>query len=140
MHAHTRAVQQVCSLSRKLHRVPCALCCAPYVQVMKDLVTAAQQLGIDPDRPEAAPKPHPSNSRPGLLEVEESDGGPRVLRDHRPLMMNVDDFLRTAAIPKGEYTNFRHLPGVVVNPYTGKQSQLRVRHHFNEISIHVEMK
>lgn len=37
------------------------------------------------------------------------------LRDQRPLMCNVDDYLRMCAVPKEKGANFRDMPGVITH-------------------------
>ncbi|PIA29804.1 hypothetical protein AQUCO_05800108v1 [Aquilegia coerulea] len=39
-----------------------------------------------------------------------------VLYDHRPLLLNVDDYQRVCRIPKKKGANFRDLPGLVIHP------------------------
>jgi hypothetical protein len=37
------------------------------------------------------------------------------LRDHRPLCLNFDDYLRCCSVPKRKDANFRDLPGVITH-------------------------
>eukprot|EP00877_Chromochloris_zofingiensis_P009059 jgi/Chrzof1/4406/Cz14g11270.t1 len=48
-----------------------------------------------------------------MRKAEASPFGP--LRDHRPLLCNVDDYLRMVHVPKEKGANFRDMPGVITN-------------------------
>ncbi|PIA27393.1 hypothetical protein AQUCO_07800023v1 [Aquilegia coerulea] len=39
-----------------------------------------------------------------------------VIYDHRPLLLNIDDYQRVCRIPKRKGANFRDLPGLVIHP------------------------
>ena len=44
-----------------------------------------------------------------------ADAAEGPVRDHRPLCLNHDDYLRCAAVPKEKNANYRSLPGLVTN-------------------------
>ena len=48
--------------------------------------------------------------------ADEAKSARGPVRDHRPLTLNHDDYLRSAAVPKQKGANYRNHEGVVVNP------------------------
>lgn len=50
-----------------------------------------------------------------IAAAEEAEVASGPVRDHRPLILNHDDYLRSAAVPKQKGANYRNHEGVVVN-------------------------
>ncbi|KAF5193551.1 Cytosine-specific methyltransferase [Thalictrum thalictroides] len=48
--------------------------------------------------------------------IRSSKGETAVIYDHRPLLLNIDDYQRVCRIPKKKGANFRDLPGLVIHP------------------------
>ncbi|GAB2264969.1 hypothetical protein Dimus_000040 [Dionaea muscipula] len=53
-------------------------------------------------------------TRSDMLGITQSMSQSERLYDHRPLLLNEDDYLRVCRIPRKKGANFRDLPGVVV--------------------------